>query len=189
MKARYQNYANGKIEQGNCWQRAAREKALEKTGFENIWLVACLILFYFGPFPVACCQAKGMPAMEMKELKIDSRITLYHPLSLFISKKSPTEDFDIYYFGMKGAIILSLYVGNHPKIGAFEDSTSQVEYIEDIKIECHELKDKKERYGNECLVDLRKLFDFPQYLHFWYDVDKQEQKDVADGIIHSLVIE
>lgn len=162
---------------------------LEKAGFENIWLVTYFILLYFCLFPIGCCQAKGMSVMEMKELKIDSRLTLYHPLSLSVSKKSPAEDFDIYFFEMKGAVILSLYVGNHPRLGAFEDSSSHLEYIEDIKIECHEFKDKKERYGNECLVDLRRFFNFPQYLHFWYDVDKQEQKDIADGVIHSLVLE
>lgn len=110
---------------------------LKKTVVLSIGFAISFVLFCVYPFPIKCDQGKEKYKMEIKEVKLAERLTIRNPETLSVSKRSSPGDFDIYDFEIQNAIVLSLYVGNHPKFDGIGNKKARRKNINEFKLICH----------------------------------------------------
>lgn len=104
-------------------------------------------------------------------------------------KKQVGPDFDVYHFSFKGEYFLGAYSGNHPSFGekyseTLVRATEQWTYV---SARCHTEMEDDQSVHKECLVDWGdKGFQFPQFVHFFFNLKDKELQAHAEKIMASV---
>jgi hypothetical protein len=114
------------------------------------------------------------------------------PQNILVVKKTPVEDFDLYYFSRRngdGKPVLYAYAGNHPDFGDKAPKEHTIKKGKVAKSEAELIKwiNDEGFYGCEVLINRSEKIS-PTYIHFWYKNLSSKDKLLADNIIESFRI-
>lgn len=137
---------------------------------------------------LVCTSVK---AQEAKHLyRVVGGFSIAVPADFKVSKQGDGGDFVLYDVSAnQNKYILSFFVGNFPS----RESGFNTEDWQSITISWSNAADgKKWKYNDgyyaQVYVDVSKWSrdGWPNYVHFWYNNNNQEQAELADAIIQSL---
>lgn len=153
--------------------------------------ILIIAVFLIGPLCVFS-QEKNIPALsigsgEGKVLRGSGFKVLVGPDVKF--KKQVGPDFDVYRFSYKGEYFLGAYSGDHPSFGEkfSETLVRATEKWTYVSARCHTEVEDDQSVNKECLVDWGdRGFQFPQYVHFFFNLNDREMQDRAEKMMASV---